>query len=227
MPARALPTHLDLPDTDGKPAETTFQSVQSRLLTGCLRPVFDQLHPDYNYFVGADSGIYWRLDTDDPLQGCKSPDWYYVPNVPPMLDGTYRRSYVLWQENVRPLLVIEYVSGNGSEERDATPGTGKFWVYEQMIQAWYYAIHDPDRERLEVFELVGGRYRALEATTEGRYLIEPIGLELGVWQGEYQDISAAWLRAWDRDGKMIASLEEKADKLAARLRELGVDPESV
>ena len=37
------------------------------------------------------------------LDGCRAPDWYYVPGVPPMLEGRMRRSYVRWQEIVAPL----------------------------------------------------------------------------------------------------------------------------
>ena len=79
-----------------------------------------QRHPDSQYCIGQDSGIYWRL-TDPPEKGAEAPDWCYIPNVPPALDGQMRRSYVLWQEYVAPLIAIEFVSGNGREERDRTP----------------------------------------------------------------------------------------------------------
>lgn len=106
------------------------------------------MHPDGQYCIGQDSAIYWRLT--DPLQkAAEAPGWFYVPNVPPTLNGKIRRSYVLWKEYVAPLIVIEFVSGDGSEERDRTPpslredGTvGKFWVYEQAIRVPYYAIYE-------------------------------------------------------------------------------------
>ena len=41
--------------------------------------------------------------------------------VPRLLDGQMRRSYVLWIEGATPLVVLEYVSGDGIEERDRTP----------------------------------------------------------------------------------------------------------
>lgn len=250
----ALPTHLDLPEADGKPVDNAFQPAQTMLLTGSLGPVLDRFHPDNNYFIGADTGIYWRVAAD-PLEGCKAPDWYYVPSVPRTLDGAYRRSYVLWQEYARPLLVVEFVSGDGSEERDATPRAGKFWVYERAIQATYYAIHDPERRTLEVLELVRGRYAPVPPTPAGRFPIPALEIELGVWDGEYQGYEAAWLRAWDPDGNLIPTAEDRtaaereradaerqratvsqhladierqrADRLAAKLRELGLDPDAV
>ena len=86
---------------------------------------------------------------EQPERGSEAPDWFLVLDVPPLLDGRFRRSYVLWQESVHPLLVIEYVSGDGSEERDTTPYKGKFWVYEQAIAAPYYAIFEPTKATVD------------------------------------------------------------------------------
>jgi Uma2 family endonuclease len=236
-----LPTHLDLPETDGKPVENAFEHPQSALLSDVLLPVLNRLHPDDNYFVGADTGIYWYHARPNPLDGCKSPDWYYVPNVPRLLNGELRRSYVQWHEKAYPLMVIEYVSGNGDEERDTTPITGKFWVYEHGISAVFYLIWDAPRGQLEVYELVRGRYQRLPPDPNGRVRIGDMDVSFGVWHGEYHGYTTDWLRAWDRDGNMLLTADEnaealrlqveqerqRADKLAARLRELGVDPDSV
>jgi Uma2 family endonuclease len=238
--ASAMPTHLDLPETDGKPVENAFEHPQSALLSDVLLPVLDRLHPDGHYFVGADTGIYWR-NTKEPLEGCKSPDWYYVPNVPRTLDGQLRRSYVLWQELARPLIVMEYVSGDGSEERDATPETGKFWVYERGIGATFYVVWDTPRNHLEVFELVRNRYQTLAPDENGRFWIPAMEVTLGIWSGEYHGYTADWLRGWDRHGRLLPTADERgeaaflqaererqrAERLAAKLRELGVDPDSV
>src|SRR5260370_40301991 len=135
-----------------------------------------------------------------------------------MLDGEIRRSYVLWKECVRPLVVIEYVSGDGSEEHDHTSETGKFWVYEQAIGAAFYVIFDPQRSALEVFELVRGRYQAMAANAQGRYLIGPLSVELGVWEGTFRDLNGAWLRGWEpATGQMLPLLEERAEAAEAGL----------
>ena len=239
-PIEVLPTHLDLPHTDGKPVDNAYQPLQSMLLTSSLTPLLDRFHPDGNYFIGVDTGIYWRR-TENPLEGCKAPDWYYVPNVPRLLNGTFRRSYVLWQEYAHPLIVIEYVSGDGSDERDVTLGTGKYWVYEHCIQPSYYIIHDSEREELSVFERVRNQFQPLPPTSEARFRIPLMGVDFGIWQGEYQGYPAAWLRAWDWNGFIIPTSEElkelehqlaereraRAEKLAERLRELGVNPDTV
>ncbi|MDX2242333.1 MAG: hypothetical protein NW224_16740 [Leptolyngbyaceae cyanobacterium bins.302] len=64
-----------------------------------------------------DCGIYWR-ETDPPERGAEAPDWFYVPNVPPLLGSQIQRSYVLWREYITPVIALEFASGDVSEERD-------------------------------------------------------------------------------------------------------------
>lgn len=235
-----LPTHLDLPHTDNEPVESIYQPLQAMILSSSLASVLDRLHPDGSYFIGSDTGIYWR-QTQPPERGCRAPDWFYVPNVPRLLDGQLRLSYVLWQEQAPPQIVIEFVSGDGSEERDETPNTGKFWIYEQVIKAQYYAIWEHFEERLDVYELDGERYRLLEAGENGRVRIPAMEIELGTQEGAYFGNPAVWLRGWDLNGNLIPTTEERAEaeqlraegeklraeKFAAKLRELGVNPDQI
>src|SRR5262249_34893621 len=100
----ALPDHKQLPDKDGAIVTNFQEHPQSNLLTDSLSPHLQQVYPDGRYCIGCDSGIYWR-HTTPPLDGCKAPDWFLVPGVGPTLNGEARRSYVLWKEGVRPLLV--------------------------------------------------------------------------------------------------------------------------
>ena len=116
--------HRHLPDTDGSIANNATEHPQSQLLTTSLWPLLSARHPGGQFFVGEDVGIYWRL-TKQVLDGCKSPDWYFVPGVPGMLNGEFRRSYVLWKEKVPPLVMIEYVSGNGDDRKSGGNGNKK------------------------------------------------------------------------------------------------------
>jgi Uma2 family endonuclease len=255
------PDHTQLPDEDGKLVHNFQEHPQSELLTACLQPRLRELHPDGQFCVGCDSGIYWK-HTKEPLEGCKAPDWFYVPGVPPMLEGELRRSYVMWKEVIAPLMVVEYVSGDGSDERDTTPHKGKFWVYEQGIRADYYAIYEVAKAAVELYRLVNRRYQPVAANAAGRFLIEPLGVELGIWQGTYRGMDLPWLRAWDAtSGQLLPTPEERAEaereraetaesllddtrrrldeeceraegerrraeKLAERLRAIGIDPDA-
>ena len=211
QPTTALPNHLQLPETDGSIVENYQESPQGNLLTSSILPRLRELHPDGQFSVGQDSGIYFR-HTEPPLDGCRSPDWFYVPNVPPMLDGTFRRSYVMWYEAVPPLVIIEYASGDGAKERDQTPMTGKFWIYEQAIRAKYYAIFEIESGAVELYRLEQDQYVKESPNKVGRLPIPELGVELGVWEGEYRGIETPWLRVWDATtGEMMPHEEERAE----------------
>ncbi|HKI34610.1 MAG TPA: Uma2 family endonuclease [Gemmataceae bacterium] len=221
-----LPDHKQLPETDGSIVQNFQEHPQSILLTDSITPVLAGAFPDGQYAIGQDCGIYWRVTTP-PLEGCKAPDWFLVPDVPPLLDGEVRRSYVLWQEIETPLILIEFVSGDGSEERDRTRLTGKFWVYERGVRAPYYAIYEVEHARVEVYELKEGRYRRMQPNERGHFPIERLGVELGIWQGRYRNMELPWLRWWDAKGNLLPTSDERVAAMAERLRALGVDPDTV
>ncbi|QJB45521.1 Uma2 family endonuclease [Dolichospermum flos-aquae] len=231
-PETSLPDHTQLPESDGTFVKNWQEHPQSILLTDSIQPVLQKLYPDSQYFIGQDLGIYWRI-TEPPEKGAEAPDWFYVPNVPPTLNGKTRRSYVLWQEFIAPSIVLEFVSGNGAEERDKTHWKGKFWIYEQVIRTPFYGIYEVNKASIEVYELIGGKYQLLAANERGHYSITPMGVELGLWHGEYQNAELPWLRWWDLQGNLLLTGEERAEqetqranRLAAQLRALGIEPEA-
>ncbi len=228
-----LPDHTQLPESDGTfvfaeraEGKNLQEHPQSILLTDSIEPILQKLHPDGQYCIGQDSGIYWRI-TEPPEKGAEAPDWFYVPNVPPTLNGQVRRSYVLWQEYVAPLIVLEFVSGNGDEERDKTPITGKFWVYEQAIRVPFYGIYEVKKASVEVYQLLRGEYQLVPANDRGHYPIEPMAVELGIWQGRYQNLELPWLRWWDNEGNLLQTGWERSERLAAKLRELNINPDEL
>ncbi len=210
----SLPDHTQLPESDGTFVKNFQEHPQSLLLTSSITPVLDALHPDGQYAIGQDSGIYWNL-VDPPERGAEAPDWFYVPTVPPLLNGKRRRSYVMWKELVTPLIALEFVSGDGTEERDATSPTaddkaGKFWVYEQAVKIPFYGIYEVDRATVEVYKLVENHYQLCIPNERGHYPIPPLGVELGIWQGEYMNQDLPWLRWWDGQGNLLLSGDERA-----------------
>ncbi|WP_449417337.1 Uma2 family endonuclease [Phormidium nigroviride] len=259
-----FPDHTQLPESDGTFVKNFQEHPQSIILTDSIGPILQQRHPDGNYCIGQDSGIYWR-ETEPPEQGAEAPDWFYVPNVSARPEkGKYRRSYVLWREHLAPLIALEFASGNGEEERDATPllmsdegevqKPGKFWVYEQIIRIPYYGIYEMKNDKLEVYHLVDFSYQKLEPNARGHYPISPLEVELGLWQGSYQNQTQIWLRWWDSEGNLLLigderaelekyrgeqerlraeqerlraeQAEQKASRLAERLRAMGIDPDA-
>jgi hypothetical protein len=232
------PNHLELPCEDGAIVQNFLEHPQAMLLSEPLEPWLRRLYPDGHYCIGQDCGIYYRLIRQPPYGKAVAPDWFFVPNVPPLRDGQPRRSYVLWDEPGAPLVLLEFVSGTGAEERDRTPENGKFWIYERMIRPGFYGIYEPESGRLEMYQLVSNHFEPVVPNERGHFPIPELSLELGIWKGPYQNVEWPWVRWYDLEGQLLLTghelaeqerqraeqMQQRAERAEARLRELGMDP---
>ncbi|MEM9978720.1 MAG: Uma2 family endonuclease [Cyanobacteria bacterium P01_D01_bin.2] len=142
--------------------------------------------------------------------------------------------------------------GRAPRRIDQPPG--KWDVYERLLRVPYYVVFDRYQNGFRLFKLTGVRYEE-ESISDSRYWFEDLGLGLGLWQGRFQGATGLWLRWYNANGDWISTLAElaeqesqraeqesqraeqekqraeqekqRADKLAARLRELGIDPEDL
>jgi Uma2 family endonuclease len=219
--------HRDLPDSDRVPARHSFDAWQSALLSETLIPVLRVVCPDDNYFIGQGCGIYWDK-TELPLEGCRAPEWFVALDVSRLLNGKMRRSYVLWQEQTSPYLLFDFVCEDGNQDW-SSPITyhGKLWVYAQKIRPSFFGMYYPQRPGLAMYRLADDRWERLLPNNYGRYSLPSLGVELGLWRGRYADYELHWLRWWDLQGNLLLTGDEKAARLADKLKALGVDPEQV
>lgn len=203
-PQETLPTMYDLPSEDpeelGLPDE--FHLWQAELLSQTFCP------PTYaveRVFVSSDLNLYY-----DPQNTgwYKRPDWFAVVGVSRLYQGQdLRLSYVLWQEGVRPVVVIELLSP-GTEDEDLGRGEpqgkqpGKWQVYEQILGVPYYVTFNRYNDELRTFQLVGNRYQAIKSLA-GRLWIPELELGIALWQGEYRGALRQWLRWYDAKGNWI------------------------
>jgi Uma2 family endonuclease len=188
-------------------------------------------------FIGTDLNLYY--DAQNRLWH-KRPDWFLVLGVSrAQQQQDMRLSYVVWQEGIAPFLVVELLSpGTEAEDlgqtfRDANKPPTKWLVYEQSLRIPYYIVYDRYQNQLRVFQLTATRYQAVEVAEQKFWLTE-LELGLGVWSGSYQQTEGLWLRWYDATGNWIATPEERAEqesqraeRLAERLRSLGVDPDEL
>lgn len=137
-----------------------------------------------------------------------------------------------------PLVVVEFLSPSttkddlGTALRDASKPPTKWEVYEQILRVPYYVVYDRYEKQLRVFCLERDRYQ-LASLSEGRFWIEALGLGLGLWEGCYKGVQGVWLRWYDTEGWVPTLAEraeaeaQRADRLAAYLRSLGLDPDKL
>lgn len=163
----------------------------------------------------------------------KAPDWAYIPAIR-VPRSEVSRSYTPQLQGDIPIIAIEFLSDTQGEEYSVKPTypQGKWLFYEQILQIPNYAIFAPENGELEIYRLDNsGKYNLQQIDANDRYWIAEIDLFLGVWQGKRENRTGYWLRWWDRSGELLlwgAELaqreRDRSERLAARLRELGEDP---
>ncbi|MBE9006510.1 Uma2 family endonuclease [Fortiea sp. LEGE XX443] len=233
-----LPRYLlsaeELPDSDETPVDNELQELIPGLLKAILLILWSER---MDWLFGIDMGIYY--DPDEPPI---VPDGFLSLGVERFYDEELRPSYVLWDENVIPILALEVVSQNYRKEY-----SDKLNQYE-TLGVLYYVIYSPRRRRkprLEVHKLINGKY---QLQTGNPVWLPEIGLGIGCDRGNYCGVTREWLYWYDENGKRYPTPEEqikeaqkraelaeqraqeearRAQKLAEQLRALGIDPDNL
>ncbi|MGB3401356.1 MAG: Uma2 family endonuclease [Microcoleaceae cyanobacterium] len=156
----------------------------------------------------------------------RSPDFFVVLNT----DRKPRKSWVVWEEGGKyPNVIIELLS-NSTAWADRTT---KKEIYQDIFRTPEYFWFSPDTLEFQGFYLNNGEYEALQLNEQGRLWSKQLQLFLGVYQEK--------LRFFTQTGELVPTPEEAAqtaqqqlemerqqkEKLAAKLRELGIDPETL
>jgi flagellar biosynthesis GTPase FlhF len=72
---------------------------------------------------------------------------------------------------------------------------------------------------VEVYELIANRYQQCSPNERGHYPIGSLGVELGIWQGQFVNQTLPWLRWWDSAGQLLLSGDERAEQEKQRADE--------
>lgn len=229
-PWQFLLTQSELAETDHKPVDSQLQVLIASLLDDILSWVWSQRS---DWFWGINMGVYYEAQKPPIV-----PDGFLCLGVERLPRQGGRLSYVVWQEGILPLLVLEYVSKTYGEEYDTKKDD------YANIGVTYYAVYNPEystrhnHSPFEVYRLVEGKY--ILQSGEPFWMSE-IGLGLGREQGTYRGWNREWLYWYDSQGNRLPSLDERAEQaqhqleqerrnteeLIAKLRARGIDPDTL
>lgn len=228
------PYGVKRPDTshiiteDDEPVDNLPSEKYQRLL---VEPLYTSDRLARPFLASANVGVFGSVH-QPPIV----PDMFLSLEVEVAADwwAKENRSYFIWEFGKPPDVAIEIVSNRrGGETRR------KLLRYAQL-HVNYYAIFDPQHfvqeQDLVVYELMAGRY-----VQRPDQQMPHVGLGLTIWAGSYEDKQDRWLRWCDAAGTILptgaelaaqaqqqaAQDRQRAELLAAKLRELGIDPETL
>lgn len=237
-----IPEDIELPEEDGEPLESNWHRAQMNLL---IDIVYYRWRDRNDFFAGGNMFIYYSL-RQARNRDYKGPDFFLVKNIE---SGHSRPKWVVWEEDGRyPNVIVELMSPTTRHEDLGNKKT----LYEQTFKTGNYFCYDPDTEELFGWTFNGeGVYRPLEPDEDGRLWSSELEAWIGLWSGKYLETPDLWLRLFDEDGNLLPTTAEaaqieadkakavaeaaqakadaewqRAERLAAQLRALGVDPDA-
>lgn len=240
--------YLNLPDSDDEPVDHEIQNLLPNLLLSILAWLWSD-RADWTWNV--DMGIFYYRNGQ--LQPALCPDGFLSVGVPRQRGEQLRLSYAMWMEDeIPPIFVLEIVSKTKGGEYDqkllryADLGVLYYCIYNP--DHYQRDRHDP----FEIYKLIDGVYQ--RQSGEPFWMSE---LELGIGRqvGSFQFIDREWLYWFNEAGDRYLTPEERsalfqaqaktlaaetqtleeqaqtakqrADRLAAKLRELGLNPDDL
>lgn len=209
-----LPQAIDYPDSDGQPmADNTKQFRWIVVIKENLERLFSD---DPNVFVAGD--LFWY-----PVEGKNklrvSPDTMVVFGRPKGDRGSYQQ----WKEdNIPPQVVFEILSpGNQPKEMER-----KLLFYDRYGVEEYY-LYDPDTNQLKGWLRQDDFLSAIEDLTNWTsprlgIRFDPTANPLEIYHPN-SDRFVGFIELDDQ----LQQERQRADRLAEKLRELGINPEDL
>lgn len=228
--------------SDEPPLETYLHLRQIILLLTCLEwwwkdgggPVVR-----HDFFAAGNLTVYYSPD-QRKSEDFRGPDFFVVLGT----EWRPRKSWVVWEEGGHyPNVIVELLSDSTA----AVDRGLKKQIYQDTFRTLEYFWFDPDSLEFQGFELVRGAYQPIQPDAEGWLWSHQLQLFLGVQNqqlrfftpdrqlvptptesAELEKQQAELARQQAELAQQEAELAKlQAAKLAAKLRELGLDPETI
>jgi Uma2 family endonuclease len=197
---------------DDTPVDNIPSSKQQRLLVESLYSSLGGSKKTRKFLVDANIGIFY-----DPDESGIVPDVFLSLDIQVAKDWWQKknRSYFTHIFGKVPEVVIEIVSNTEGNEDGS-----KLQKYAQL-EIPHYVIFDPQKlltnDMLRIYKLVNNQYVQQE-----KWWLASAGLGITFWEGVYEEQEGLWLRWCNRNGNLILTgveRAEKADKRAEKERQ--------
>lgn len=208
--------------SDEPPLESDLHLRQMVLLIQCLEWLWRDRH---DFYASGNLTIYYS-PRQIKSRDFRGPDFFVVLGT----ERKPRKSWVVWEENGKyPNVIVEVLSGSTA----ATDRGLKKQLYQDIFRTPDYFWFDPETLEFAGFFLTSGQYQPIEPNAQGWLWSQQLGLYLGIYENK--------LRFFTTDGQLVSSPQETAeiaqqqaeeerrqkDLLLAKLRERGIDPNSL
>ncbi len=229
--------------SDEPPLESELHLRQIILLFKCL----EWLWRDRNDFYAAGNLTIYYSPRQLKSEDFRGPDFFVVLET----DRKTRKSWVVWEEDGKyPNVILEIISPSTAN----TDKDFKKKLYQSTFRTPDYFWFDPETQEFAGFHLLDGDYQPIKANPQGLLWSQQLGLYVGIHQGllrfftpelelvptpeeavdaERQEKELALTIAQQETQRADVERQEKelaltrAEKLAAKLRELNIDPDTI
>jgi len=204
--------------SDEPAMETDLHLRQMILLIQCLEWLWRDRS---DFYCTGNSTIYYSPH-QRKSEDFRGPDFFVVLNT----ERKPRKSWVVWHENGKyPNVIVEILS-----KSTAILDRGlKKQIYQDIFRTPEYFWFDPETLEFAGFFLNRGHYQPIDPNPHNWLWSEELCLFLSIHDRQ--------LRFLTRDGSLVPTPQEsalaaeqerqRADRLAAKLKALGVDPDTV
>ncbi len=195
---------------------------QMLLLISCL----DMLWQDRNdFYVSGNLTVYYS-PKKIKKRDFRGPDFVVALDT----QKYPRKSWVVWEEDGKyPNVIVEILSDSTAD----VDRTTKKQLYQDTFRTPEYFWVDPHSGEFEGFILVGGTYQPISPNQEGHRWSQQLKLFLGMYNSQLRyfkpegDMVPTPLKAAQQAQQEAQQAQQTNDLMAAKLRELGVDPNTL
>ena len=208
--------------SDEPEMESSLHYLQLMLLVACLNWHWQD---KIDYFIGANLTIYFSRQ-QLKKRDFRGPDFFLVKDV----TNQPRNSWVVWEEDGRyPNLIIELLSDSTSK----IDRTLKKELYQNRFRTPEYFWFSPRNLSFMGYRLIGDTYQEIPVTTSGKRWSEQLQLFLGVENKKLcyftpeEELILSPDQLARREQQRAEQEKQRADRLAAYLRSLNIDPDTI